>query len=185
MALTGYLKDLGMRPSLETAVRAFDLAGWILVSALVIGAICTVVIVFMGIVKEEYWDKAREVAKVQVAELESETAKAKADLEKAHVDIANTNKAIAEAQTTAAQAVAETAKANERTAELKLALEREIAARQPRTISIENKIRIVRYLESATPKGSVIVIWKIFDEEAKNFGKQIYFYTECCGLRCY
>jgi hypothetical protein len=87
IASSEYQKGTWMRPSLEAAVRAFDLAGWILVGALVVGAICTVVIVFMGIAKEEYWDKSREAAKVQVALLESETAKAQADLEKAKEDV--------------------------------------------------------------------------------------------------
>jgi hypothetical protein len=93
-----------MRPSLETAVHWYDLAGWILVAALMVGAVCTIVIVFMGIVKEGYWDQAREAAKVQIAQLESETAKAKAEVEKAHLAIAETVKQTELARADAAEA---------------------------------------------------------------------------------
>jgi hypothetical protein len=77
------------------------------------------------------------------------------------------------AQAEAAKANAETAKANERTAELKLALEKEIAARQPRTISPNQHAQLVAYLKTAEPKGNVVVVWKLFDEEAEKFGKQV------------
>src|SRR5262249_33888417 len=65
------------------------------------------------------------------------------------------------------------AKANERAAELKLALEREVAARQPRTINPEQRAQIVSFISRASPKTEVIVLWKAFDEEAEKFGKQV------------
>jgi hypothetical protein len=81
-------KNHRMRPSLETAVHWFDAAGRLLVAALAIGMICTIIIVLMGIVKEGYWDEAREAAKLQIAELGAAAEKAKADVKKAHVEIA-------------------------------------------------------------------------------------------------
>jgi hypothetical protein len=65
------------------------------------------------------------------------------------------------------------AKANERTAELKLALEKEVAARQPRTISAQQHDQIVEYLKNTNPKGPITVVWKLFDEEAEKFGRQV------------
>jgi hypothetical protein len=96
--------------------------------------------------------------------------------EEARVEIEKTrseaNKAVAEAQVDITRATAETAKANERTAELKLALEKEIAARKPRTITPEQRARIVEMLRTE-PRGSVVVVWKAFDEEAERFAKAV------------
>jgi hypothetical protein len=80
--------------------------------------------------------------------------------------VTNANAETAKANETAA-------KANERAAELKLALEREIAARQPRTINPVQHTQIVKFLQTVAPKGAVIVVWKLFDEEAEQFGKQV------------
>jgi hypothetical protein len=101
----------------------------------------------------------------------TELGAARAD---ADAKIANANKTIAEARAETAKALAETAAANKQTAELKLALEREIAARQPRTIKSEQREQILSILRSdSAPKGDVIVLWKLFDEEAEQFGKQV------------
>lgn len=106
-------------------------------------------------------------AKIAVAREEAKTA-----VERAQVDIANANKAIEQARAEAAQAVADTAKANERTAELKLALEKEIAARQPRQISPLQRAQIIEYLKNE-PKGRVLVVSKMWDEEAEQFAKSL------------
>ena len=63
-------------------------------------------------------------------------------------------------------------KANERAAELKLALEKEIAARQPRRITAAQREQIVEALK-LEPKGPISVTWKLFDEEAVQFGKDV------------
>lgn len=73
-----------------------------------------------------------------------------------------------------ANAARDTAQANQRAAELNLALQREIAARQPRTINADDRAKIIARLATDTaPKGQVVVIWKLFDEEAIQFGRQI------------
>jgi hypothetical protein len=113
----------------------------------------------MGAVRERFSDERIAANEAEAKRAIAESDKANAALEVAKGDIAKAN--------------AEAARANERSAELKLALEREVAARQPRTISKEQHDGIVRYLGNASPKGEVIVLWKIFDEEAEKFGKQV------------
>jgi hypothetical protein len=108
----------------------------------------------------------------RTSSLEAQTAAAKADLGRAQADIANANKAIEQARADTARAVAETARANERTADLKLELEREIAARQPRKITPEQHTRIVEMLRPEA-KGAVVVIWKAFSEEPERFAKAV------------
>jgi len=44
---------------------------------------------------------------------------------------------------------------------------------QPRTITPEQRARIIAYLAPVAPKGEVVVVWKLFDEEAWQFGKQV------------
>lgn len=109
-------KAFRMRPSLETAVAWFDGAGWVLVAALAIGVVCTIIIVFMGIVKEGYWDEARETARVRIAELATEGEKAKAEVERAHADIEAARQLTATLENSTALARAEAAAANERAA---------------------------------------------------------------------
>jgi hypothetical protein len=94
-----------------------------------------------------------------IAEVTERAAKAEQHAAEAGAEVAKANEAAA--------------KANERTAELKLALEKEIAARQPRTITSQQHDRIVEYLKNANPKGPITVLWKLFDEEAEKFGRQV------------
>jgi hypothetical protein len=44
---------------------------------------------------------------------------------------------------------------------------------QPRTITPEQRAKIIAFLAPITPKGEVVVIWKLYDEEAEQFGKQV------------
>jgi hypothetical protein len=88
-------------------------------------------------------------------------------------DTAQLSKDIAGSVANAAKANEAAAKANERAAELKLALKKEVAARQPRTISAQEHDQIVEYLKNANPKGPITAVWKLFDEEAEKFGRQV------------
>ncbi|MGA8611847.1 MAG: hypothetical protein WB760_09055 [Xanthobacteraceae bacterium] len=87
-------------------------------------------------------------------------------------DTAQANERAAGLEKEAAQATESAAKANERAAELQLSLEREIAARQPRMITPAQKQAIID-LSRTQPKGPVTVVWKMFDEEAQRFAKQL------------
>src|SRR5271169_6317657 len=52
-------------------------------------------------------------------------------------------------------------------------LEKEVASRQPRLIDPQQRVRLVAALTNIIPKGELTVTWKLFDEEAQRFGKQI------------
>jgi hypothetical protein len=93
--------------------------------------------------------------------------------DEARADAAKANQRASEAAERAASLEKETALANERAAELKLALEKEIAARQPRLINPQQRVQLVAALTKIIPKGQITVTWKLFDEEAERFGKQI------------
>jgi hypothetical protein len=102
----------------------------------------------------------------EMARLRVEAARLSAEADSARAAIANANTETAKANESAARA-------NERAAQLKLTLEQEIAARQPRNITADEHARMVAYLQTARPKGAIVVIWKIFDEEAEQFAKKI------------
>lgn len=60
-------------PSLEWASWLFDRASFVLIGSLIVGAAATAIIVWMGIVKQHYWDLAREAASKKIAELNNQT----------------------------------------------------------------------------------------------------------------
>src|SRR5713226_4940522 len=79
----------------------------------------------------------------------------------------------------AGDALAQAGAANERAAgfeakaaQLQLDLEKERAARLPRSISKQNQDKIIACLQ-AGPKGPITVIPKTFDEEAEAYARQI------------
>jgi hypothetical protein len=87
-------------PSLESASWWFDKAGMVLAGSLFIGFVCTVMIIWLGIVKEHHWDLAREAAQVRIAELNNETARLHAN------DLLTNNSLLAGLQTARANAIA-------------------------------------------------------------------------------
>jgi hypothetical protein len=94
-------------------------------------------------------------------------------------DAAEANKRAAEAGQGTASALAQAAAANERAAELEakaaqlqLDLEKERAARLPRSINAQNRARLLACLRVG-PKGPVVVVPKTFDKEAEAYGNQI------------
>ncbi|HXW70958.1 MAG TPA: hypothetical protein VEK34_05915 [Methylocella sp.] len=89
------------------------------------------------------------------------------------LEIAKLEARALDAETEIAKANEIAAKANERAAELKLALEREVAARQPRRINQQQRDSLFNSLSKISEKGAIVVSSKLFDEEAERFGKQI------------
>jgi hypothetical protein len=152
---------------------AFLVATWI---AAIFGGIGIIAAFLSAIVGYQLTERSLSDANAKISIARAE---ARADVEKAAIEA---NSKIEEAKADTAKAVAETAKANERTAELKLALEREIAERQPRTISANQHAAIVQYLRNVSPKGEIVVGWKLFDEEAEQFAKQIIFALNEAGF---
>ena len=78
MADTGNHVGNEIWPTLEVASKIFDLSSFVLIGSLMFGAVATVLMVWMGIVKEHHWDNAREGAKLKIASLELQTAEANA-----------------------------------------------------------------------------------------------------------
>src|ERR1700676_4606348 len=66
-------------PSLESLSWWFDKASMVLAGSLFIGFVCTVIIIWLGIVKEHHWDLARERANERLAGVNKETARLTAD----------------------------------------------------------------------------------------------------------
>jgi hypothetical protein len=104
----------------------------------------------------------------EAARLSSEAATARGDIAKANAETAKANEVAA--------------KANERAAELKLALEKEVAARQPRRITDAQRAKIVEILKPVAEKGPVSVSWKLFDEEAVQFGQDVLAALQAAGF---
>ncbi len=75
MATNGTQRGMRVGLSLETASAAYDLASWVLVCALIVGAIATIVIVFTGTIKEHHWDIERLASRERIAQLDNETAR--------------------------------------------------------------------------------------------------------------
>jgi hypothetical protein len=65
----------GIWPSLPDASRWFDRASIVLALALLLSFAATVVLIWLGIVKEHHWDLAREEAQARIAQLDNETAR--------------------------------------------------------------------------------------------------------------
>ena len=109
-------------PSLETASWWFDRASFALIASLVIGVVATVLIVWMGTVKEHHWDLLREQAAKKIADLGLETAKAKTETALAQERIAELNKETARLSADAEASRAMIADANARALEAKAEL---------------------------------------------------------------
>lgn len=92
--------------------------------------------------------------KDELASIEQETLQRRHDEEmgRLHLETAKIEERSAQLEREAAQATENAARANERAAELKLALEREIAARQPRKITPEQHAAVVEFLRKYLPK---------------------------------
>jgi hypothetical protein len=113
------------------------------------------------------------IADVVQQDADRRIAEARTSGDEARADAAKANQRASEAAERAASLEKETAQANERAAELKLALEKEIAARQPRQIEKQRLPALREALTKIPNKGEITITWKLFDEEAERFGKQL------------
>ncbi len=104
-------------PPLAAASRIFDVSSFVLTGSLIVGAVATICIVWMGIVKEHHWDALRERSQNAIASLNAQTAEAKSETARA-------NEKISELAVQADQLRKDTAEANARTKEAELALVR-------------------------------------------------------------
>ena len=84
-------------PSLETASWLSDRAGWVLAVSLLFGFAATVLIIWMGAVKEHHWDLLRENAQTEISKLNVQSEQLRADAEASKAEIAKANESAAEA----------------------------------------------------------------------------------------
>ncbi len=99
-----------MWPSLKTASLLYDLANIGLIIGLVVGVISTVLVVWMGNVKEEYLNRELANSRERTASLEKQSGESKVAISKANADAA-------QSLATAKQAEANLAGANARAEE--------------------------------------------------------------------
>jgi hypothetical protein len=130
---------------------------------------CLIGLGITEVASHRYGERKDELA---AAEQAAKDKRHDEDVARLQHDTAQANERAAQLGREAAEATKTAALANERAAELKLALEREIAARQPRRITSAQQSQIVDTLRQAA-KGPVSVTWKLFDEEATQYGKDV------------
>lgn len=127
--------------SLETAAWWFDRASWFLAGSLLIGFICTVLIIWMGVIKEHHWDLAREQANSRIGTLFKDGEKLKKEAEQLRKD---------------------TAEANARSAELKLKLAEVEERNEKRAMSrgmLVKSLAACKEVLKDKPKGKVEIRW--------------------------
>lgn len=88
------------------------------------------------------------------------------------LEVARLNKEAGDASATAAAANERAAGFEAKAAQLQIDLEKERAARLPRSISNPNQAKLIACLK-AGPKGPITVVPKTFDEEAEAYAQQI------------
>jgi len=143
-----------------------DLPGWDSLSAVtryhswaeIGGIVFLALLVAAEVLGYMYGHRRDDLAAVQQQRHEEEVARLRLDTETARRETAKANETAA--------------KANEHAAELKLALDREIAARQARTITGDQHDALVAALRSVE-KCPVFVLAKRFDEEAEGYAVKI------------
>ncbi len=158
------------KAEIEAAIKTLEgwsrtVDNWVLICAAGVAIFLAAEVVFSVI----HWRTENKLRPLRVTQsqlhedelvkLNNDTVRLSAEAEAAKSEIATAN--------------AEAAKANERSAELKLALEKEIAARQPRHVNQQKLPQLIANLAKITNKGAITVTWKLFDEEAERFGKEI------------
>jgi hypothetical protein len=111
--------------------------------------------------------------RIRDRDFESQMANLNLSAAQARENAATLEARAAELQNEAAKAKEASSRAGERAAKLELALEREGAARMPRTISTEQRALIVELLSSDEIEKGHVLINPAMDGEAWQFGAQI------------
>jgi hypothetical protein len=151
------------KEQLEASLKTFEL---LLQIFGVVLAIATVCVTGFGV---KAWLLSNQIKNLQHVE----DLKTQGDIAQINKDAAATRERTSQADERAAQANERAAKLEAKAAQLQLDLEKERAARLPRSISAPNRTKLLACLNSG-PKGPVIVVPKTFDEEAESYAKQIH-----------
>jgi hypothetical protein len=121
IAEIGNQRGKRMWPSLKLATLFFDVANVGLIVGLILGAVSTVVVVWMGNVKEEYLNRELSDSRERTATLEKQSFESRLSIAKANADAAQSllSAKQAEANLSGANSRAEAAKAHARSDEAK------------------------------------------------------------------
>jgi hypothetical protein len=144
-----------MWPSLETASRVSDVANIALVFSLVIGVVATMLIVWMGGVKEAHWDSDRRHSRELIAGLDAGVAEANA----------------------------RAAEANERAESERLGRIKIEAGLASRRLTTEQRSRLSDALASIRGRLPVVLVAVLGDKEAQDFGKAIGATIKSAGIQ--
>ncbi len=158
--------------SLESATWWGDAANLALLACLLGGVVATFVIVRTATVKEFHWDRLREVSRAETARAAADAEAAKEGTAVAKEGAAKANAEAARANESAAIATEKAAGLEKEAAELRLALEKEVAARSPRVISDAQRVALLKALEGV-PKEPVQIKPKMWDAEIKQYADQL------------
>ena len=154
----GIQGGIRMWPSYETASSIYDKANIALLVGLAIGVIATILVIWMGNVKEEYLKRDVGATNAIAEKARADAAIANAQAADANERTANTEKHNLELQTTLER---------ERSARLKL--EAQIA---PRSLATAQREALDKALSSA-PKPLTVKLILLGDQEARMYGEQI------------
>jgi len=146
-----------MWPSAETASWLYNLANIGLILGLVVGVISTILVVWMGNVKEEYLNRSLADSRERTASLEKQAGESQIAIAKANTDAAQSLATAKQAESNLANANERAAKAHERAAEA----ERKAAEAQ---LALE-KFKAPRVLSSGDQKIIISIISKFAGQE--------------------
>ena len=181
-------------PSLEAASKWFDRASIVLAISLLFGAVATVSIVWLGIVKEHHWDLLRERASEQIASVGLDAAKSNAEAAKAHEriaelsvqgeglkkDAAEANAKLGATQADVARANAQIAEAQARTKEAELKLAEVQRQLEPRRLDGETFMSMLR----DAPKAKIDLLYVAEDHDSYQLSLQIFWWLMHAGWDC-
>lgn len=177
MANSANKEGMRMWPSAETASWLYNIANIGLIIGLVVGAVSTILIAWMGNVKEGYLNRALADSRERTATLEKQSGESRTAIAKANADAAQSlatakqaESNLAEANERAAKAHERAAQAEQKAAEAKLALEK---FKAPRVLSPqEQQLIISKISRYAGQEYLITTFWDI--KESLGFGNQLH-----------
>jgi hypothetical protein len=166
-----------MWPSAETAALLYNLANIGLILGLVVGVVSTILVVWMGNVKEAYLNRSLTESRERTASLEKQTAESQIAIAKANADAAQSLATATQAESNLADANERAAKAHERAAEAeRKAAEAQLALEKfkaPRVLSsVDQKVIISKISKFAGQEYTVTTFWDL--KESLAFSNQLH-----------
>jgi hypothetical protein len=165
-----------MWPSAEIAAWLYNLANIGLILGLVVGVVSTILVVWMGNVKEAYLNRLLAESRERTASLEKQAGESQTAIAKANADAAQSlatakqaESNLAEANERAAKAHERAAQAEQKAAEAQLALEK---FKAPRVLSPRDQQVIIKVSKFAGQEYSVTTFWDL--KESHAFSNQLH-----------